>query len=338
MAKVFISAGHGGSDSGAIGNGFKEKDLNLSIALACRDYLVANGVEVKMSRTTDEDDGINQEASESNAYGPDVTVSIHNNAGGGDGVEAWYSIVGGLSKTCAENILDEVVKIGQNSRGAKKKAGSNGKDYYGFIRMTKAPAVIVECAFIDNATDIQIVADEDKRRVMGIAIAKGILRTLGVQEKANTPATPAPTPTPAPAPSYKSIEEIAREVIAGKWGNGDDRKNRLTSAGYNYAEVQNAVNALCKNPNQSRRRRITCLIGLNQCSNRTKPISNVNYYPRYFGTSSSIVTALNTVGVASSFNNRKKIAKANGITVYLGTAAQNIKLLNLLKQGKLVKP
>ena len=320
MAKVFISAGHGGSDSGAIGNGFKEKDLNLSIALACRDYLVANGVEVKMSRTTDEDDGINQEAAESNAYGPDVTVSIHNNAGGGDGVEAWYSIVGGLSKTCAENILDEVVKIGQNSRGAKKKAGSNGKDYYGFIRMTKAPAVIVECAFIDNVTDIQIVADEDKRMAMGIAIAKGILRTLGVQEKTTHPATQAPTPIPAPAPAHssKSIEEIAREVIAGKWGNGDDRKNRLTAAGYNYAEVQNAVNALCKNP--------------------TKPISNVNYYPRYFGTSGSIVTALNTVGVASSFSNRKKIAKANGITAYLGTAAQNIKLLNLLKQGKLIKP
>lgn len=318
MAKVFISAGHGGSDSGAVGNGFKEKDLNLSIALACRDYLVANGVEVKMSRTTDEDDGINQEAAESNAYGPDVTVSIHNNAGGGDGVETWYSIVGGLSKTCAENILDEVVKIGQNSRGAKKKAGSNGKDYYGFIRMTKAPAVIVECAFIDNATDIQIVADEDKRRNMGIAIAKGILKTLGIQEKTNPPVTQAPTPTPSPAPSSKSIEEIAREVIAGKWGNGDDRKNRLTAAGYNYSEVQNAVNALCKNP--------------------TKPVSNVNYYPRYFGTSSSIVTALNTVGVASSFNNRKKIAKANGVTVYLGTAAQNIKLLNLLKQGKLIKP
>lgn len=320
MAKVFISAGHGGSDSGAVGNGFKEKDLNLSIALACRDYLEANGVEVKMSRTTDEDDGINQEAAESNAYGPDVTVSIHNNAGGGDGVEAWYSIVGGLSKTCAENILDEVVKIGQNSRGAKKKAGSNGKDYYGFIRMTKAPAVIVECAFIDNATDIQIVADEDKRRIMGIAIAKGILRTLGVQDKTTPPATQDPTPIPAPAPAHssKSIEEIAREVIAGKWGNGEDRKNRLTSAGYNYAEVQNAVNALCKNP--------------------TKPVSTVNYYPRYFGTSGSIVTALNTVGVASSFNNRKKIAKANGITAYLGTAAQNIKLLNLLKQGKLIKP
>lgn len=320
MAKVFISAGHGGSDSGAIGNGFKEKDLNLSIALACRDYLVANGVEVKMSRTCDEEDGINQEAAESNAFGPDVTVSIHNNAGGGDGVEAWYSVVEGLSKTCAENILDEVVKIGQNSRGAKKRAGTGGADYYGFIRMTNAPAVIVECAFIDNATDIQIVATEEKRKIMGTAIAKGILKTLGIQSQNSAPA--APTPTPAPSAPTKSVDELAQEVIAGKWGNGVDRANRLTAAGYNYNAVQSKVNELFGS----------------KATSVAASTPKVNYYSRYFGTSGSIVTALNTIGVASSFSNRKKIAKANGITMYMGTAAQNIRLLNLLKQGKLIKP
>lgn len=46
------------------------------------------------------------------------------------------------------------------------------------------------------------------------------------------------------SPAKKSIEEIAREVIAGKWGNGTDRKNRLTAAGYDYAAVQAKVNAL----------------------------------------------------------------------------------------------
>lgn len=44
----------------------------------------------------------------------------------------------------------------------------------------------------------------------------------------------------------KSITEIAREVIAGKWGNGSDRKKRLKSAGYNYSEVQTKVNELLK--------------------------------------------------------------------------------------------
>lgn len=44
----------------------------------------------------------------------------------------------------------------------------------------------------------------------------------------------------------KSIEEVAKEVINGKWGNGADRKKKLEAAGYNYAQVQAAVNKLCK--------------------------------------------------------------------------------------------
>ena len=44
----------------------------------------------------------------------------------------------------------------------------------------------------------------------------------------------------------KSIDELAREVIAGKWGNGAERKNRLTAAGYDYSVVQNRVNQILK--------------------------------------------------------------------------------------------
>lgn len=51
-----------------------------------------------------------------------------------------------------------------------------------------------------------------------------------------------PSPAPQPAPSRKSNEELANEVIAGQWGNGDDRRNRLTQAGYNYDAVQSIVN------------------------------------------------------------------------------------------------
>ena len=111
---------------------------------------------------------------------------------------------------------------------------------------------------------------------------------------------------------------IAKEVLNGKWGNGTDRKNRLESAGYNYSEIQAEVNKLC--------------------GKTTATTPKVNYYARYFGSSGSIVTALNSLGIGSSFDNRKKIAKANGISNYSGTAAQNIQLLNLLKQGKLIKP
>lgn len=180
MAKVFIGVGHGGSDPGAVANGFQEKDLNLSIALACNEELVRHGVITLMSRTKDENDTLNEEIKECNAFAPDLAIDIHNNAGGGDGVEAFYHYKGGKSKTLADNVLAEIVAIGQNSRGAKTRQNSAGRDYYGFIRETAAPAVIVECAFVDNATDMQIIDTEAERQAMGVATAKGILSTLGI--------------------------------------------------------------------------------------------------------------------------------------------------------------
>jgi N-acetylmuramoyl-L-alanine amidase len=80
----------GGNDPGAVANGVKEKDLNLSIALACRDVLKRHGVEVKMSRTKDEDDTLSEEIRECNAFAPDLAIDIHCNAGNGDGAEAFY--------------------------------------------------------------------------------------------------------------------------------------------------------------------------------------------------------------------------------------------------------
>lgn len=182
--KVFLGVGHGGSDPGACGNGLEEEDINLAMSLACRDVLVRHGVEVKMSRTKDENDTLGEEIQECNAYNPDLAVDMHTNAGGGDGAEAFCHIGGGLSRTLAQNIMDEVVKIGQNSRGVKTRVLDNGRDYYGFIRETKAPAVIFESAFIDNAKDIQIVDTAAEQKKIGEAVAKGILKTLGITYKA----------------------------------------------------------------------------------------------------------------------------------------------------------
>jgi N-acetylmuramoyl-L-alanine amidase len=60
-----------------------------------------------------------------------------------------------------------------------------------------------------------------------------------------------PTRPVAPAqPARKSVDTIAREVLNGEWGNGDDRVRRLTAAGFNSTEVQRGVNALLKNPSR----------------------------------------------------------------------------------------
>lgn len=67
-------------------------------------------------------------------------------------------------------------------------------------------------------------------------------------------------------------------------------------------------------------------------------VNNSTYFKKYTGSSGSISDALKAIGATNTFAYRKQIAAANGIANYSGTASQNTKLLNLLKQGKLKKP
>lgn len=192
--KVFIGVGHGGSDPGAVGY-LVEKDVNLTMATACHDFLTAYGVDVRMSRTKDEDDTVNEEIAECNAYGPDLAVDVHNNSGGGDGFEVFHTIGGGTGKVLAENIERHVKAIGQNSRGVKTRQGNNG-DYYAFIRETVAPAVICEGVFVDTKADAAQADTLAEQQAFGVAYAKGILDTLGIpydepeEDPAEQPAEP----------------------------------------------------------------------------------------------------------------------------------------------------
>ena len=180
--KVAVDPGHGGTDAGAA-KYLREEDVNLTTGLACRDFLELHSVDVWMSRTKDVDTSLNKTCADINKWGADLAISVHNNAGGGDGFEAYYSIVGGVGKTLAKNIETEVKELGQNSRGLKTKKNAEGKDYYGFIRMTNCPAVICEGVFVDNKTDVNIADTLAEQRLFGYAYAKGVLKTLGIKEK-----------------------------------------------------------------------------------------------------------------------------------------------------------
>lgn len=179
--KVFLGVGHGGHDPGAQGGGLDEADINLGIASACLEELVRHGVQVRMSRYRDEDDPLIEEIRECNDYNPDLAVDIHTNAGGGIGFEVYHTVGGGVGAVLARNIEAEVKAIGQTSRGCKTRANSAGADYYGFIRQTRCPAVICECAFIDTPADRAKVNTAEKQAAFGRAYARGILRTLGIK-------------------------------------------------------------------------------------------------------------------------------------------------------------
>lgn len=109
----------------------------------------------------------------------------------------------------------------------------------------------------------------------------------------------------------KSNEELADEVIQGLWGNADSvpsRKERLENAGYDYQAIQDIVN---------------------------QKLSNNSYFPACSKNYNSIVDALKSIGVDSSFENRKRIAEVNRIKDYRGSSEQNNKMLALLKDGRL---
>lgn len=115
----------------------------------------------------------------------------------------------------------------------------------------------------------------------------------------------------------KSVSEIAKDIIdgAGEWKNcnGTARKNKLEKMGYDYEEVRAEINKQLQN-------------------------GKTSYFKKYTGKSTSIVDALKSMNITSSFAYRKKIANANGIKAYTGLPKQNQNLLSLLKQGKLIKP
>lgn len=179
-ANVLTAAGHGGNDPGAVAAGkFVESAMALVVAFACCGELKkCSWINVRQARTSDINQSIATKVNMANSMGADLALDIHFNAGGGDGAEVWASIAGGTGDKLAENILKRFEEIGQNSRGVKKSTNASGSDYFGFIRMTKMPAVIVECGFIDNAKDRKLFDTDAELKKMGVAIAKGIVDTL----------------------------------------------------------------------------------------------------------------------------------------------------------------
>lgn len=222
---VFFGVGHGGKDPGAVAFNLRESDLNLQAALYAKDVCVAHGVTVTMSRIKDEDDDLSEEIREANASGASLAVDFHTNAGGGDGFEVYHTIHGGTGKTLAQNIEAEVKAAGQNSRGLKTKKNSSGSDYFGFIRSIAVPSIIVEMAFIDKWTDIQDWNDPAELKKYGTAVAKGVLKTLGISYKAGSTSS-----------ATSNTTGTFYRVIAGSYtvrANAEAMQKKLKAAGFN---------------------------------------------------------------------------------------------------------
>ncbi|HDO9645889.1 TPA: N-acetylmuramoyl-L-alanine amidase [Clostridioides difficile] len=184
---VMIDPGHGGSAPGNSFGGMIEKDYNLNTSLATTEYLRSKGINVIMTRDTDKTVSLGSRTALSNSLKPDLFTSIHYNGDNnrkGQGVEVFYKLKdknGGTTKTVATNILNRILeKFSLKNRGIKTRALSDDstKDYLYVLRTNNIPAVLVECAFLDNEKDMSLINSPAKVKEMGTQIGKGIEDSL----------------------------------------------------------------------------------------------------------------------------------------------------------------
>ena len=180
---VIVDAGHGGIDSGAVGNGLKEKDLTLQAAIYMYNRLEELGIRAVMTRTDDEylpkADRVKRIMNLYNNDPNTLIVSNHINAGGAEGVEIVYSI--NSDSTLANMLLDNIGEAGQIKRKAyqRRLPENPNKDYYYIIRETgNAESVLVEYGFIDNTKDAYKLQNNLDDLVEGAV--KAIAEYLGV--------------------------------------------------------------------------------------------------------------------------------------------------------------
>ncbi|MCY9017149.1 N-acetylmuramoyl-L-alanine amidase, partial [Priestia megaterium] len=200
MKKIYLDAGHGGADAGAVGaNGLYEKNLVLKIQQYLISYLNStySDFTIKTTRTTDTFLSLSQRASQANSWGADAFMSIHVNAGGGTGYEDYvYRSASNASKTFQSIVHGQVqpTLLSYNHPNRGRKSAN-----YAVLRLTNMPAVLTEIAFIDNRTDAALLQNEAFLKSMGESYAKGIAIYLNLPRRAVP--NPNPTPTPNPSPS-----------------------------------------------------------------------------------------------------------------------------------------
>ena len=181
--RVVIDPGHGGVDSGAVGNGLLEKNLTLDISKYMYNRFKELGIPVYITRMDDEDLTKSERIKRiTSAFGNDsdvIVISNHINAGGGEGAEVIYALRN--KSDLALKILNNLAQEGQLIRKAyqRRLPSNNSKDYYYVIRETpNNETIIVEYGFIDNKKDAEKIKNNYKNYVD--AVVKAVLEYKGI--------------------------------------------------------------------------------------------------------------------------------------------------------------
>ena len=186
---IVVDAGHGGIDPGKIGiNNALEKDINLAIAQKLERNLRENGINVVMTRT--DDNGLYEETDSNKKVRdmksrlaiieeaqPVLAVSIHQNSypdSSISGVQVFYYKDSARSKEAAEILQAQLIKT---LKPKKERVAKDNSSYY-LLKKTSVPIVIVECGFMSNPTEAQLLTQDDYQEKVAWAIYMGIMQVI----------------------------------------------------------------------------------------------------------------------------------------------------------------
>ena len=179
---IYIDAGHGGRDPGAVANGIQEKDVVLPISLDLGRALQSMGYSVYYTRTNDVEVDLEPRVTSAESVNADLFVSIHANSlasrnTGVNGVETYHARGSTVGKELAEYVQSQIIANTGASDRSVKAAG-----FY-VIARTSMPAILVETGFVTNPTEAANLNNPSYQKRMAEAIASGIDQFMRVRGK-----------------------------------------------------------------------------------------------------------------------------------------------------------
>ena len=181
---VVIDAGHGGKDPGKVGiNDALEKDINLAIAVQVKELLEKENIEVIMTREEDvmmaKESATNKKIEDMkervniiNKAAPKLVVSIHQNSYHQEEVSGAQVFYYSHSKEGAEAAaLMQTALLSCNEENTRQ---AKANDTYYLLKRTEVPTIIVECGFLSNQKEAELLVSDDYQKKMAAAITDGI--------------------------------------------------------------------------------------------------------------------------------------------------------------------
>ena len=184
MPRIFIDAGHGGKDFGAMGNDLHEKDVVLDIAMRIKNGLsVYKDAQVLLSREKDKYLSLDERTDEANAWRADVLISIHNNSAKEKSPKGFESFIysGNVSSgTIAfQNVLHAEIL---QAMGAEVEDRGKKRANFHMLRESNMKAVLTENLFLSNASDANLLKSSSFRQKIANGHIMGIVKFLGLQQ------------------------------------------------------------------------------------------------------------------------------------------------------------